>query len=117
MAYYGIYVGKNVEIINKYKPGKCKFTIPSLMDSDGTESPATSKIKNDTNNITNKDKTGIDVSYTEISTFIEIEVPLEHTIYHPTKIIPIGTIFWIMFVGGDINKPIIVGRDINGYYG
>lgn len=116
MAYYGIYAATSVEDINKYKPGKCKFSIPSLMDSDGTEAPATSKIINTASNIQNKDKSNIDLSYTEVSNYIDIEVPLEHTIYYPVKVIPRGTIFWVMFVGGDINKPVIVGRDINGYY-
>lgn len=116
MAYLGIYVGKNVEEINKYAPGKCKFSVPQLMDSDGTEAPTISKIKNDKTNLQNKDSSGIDPTYTEVSTYIDIEVPLEHTIFFPTKIIPKLTVFWVMFVGGDINKPVIIGRDINGYY-
>ena len=116
MGYYGIYTATSVEDINKFRPGKCKFAIPALMDSDGVDSPATTKITNNTSNIANKDKSNLDVSCTEISNYVDIEVPLEHTIYYPVKIIPKGTIFWIMFVGGDINKPIIVGRDINGYY-
>lgn len=117
MEYLGIYTGISMEDINKMRPGRCKFGIPKLMDSDGTENPTTTKIQNSTNNIANKDKGNISAESTEINNYIEIEVPLEHTIYFPTKIIPKGTIFWIMFVGGDINKPIIVGRDINGYYG
>ena len=116
MAYTGVYVAKSVEIINKYNPGKCKFAIPQLMDADGSELPSTSKIPNSKNNLANKDKSGINPTYTEVSTYIEIDVPLEHTMFYPTKIIPVGTVFWVMFVGGDINKPIIVGRDINGYY-
>ena len=116
MSYTGVYVAKNVEIINKYNPGKCKFALSQLMGSNGSELPSTSKISNSTNNLANKDKSGIKPTYTEVSTYIEIDVQLEHTIYYHTKIIPVGTVFWVMFVGGDINKPIIIGRDINGYY-
>ena len=115
-SYKGIYVGASLEVINKFRPGKCKFAIASLMDSDAGQVPTTQKIKNDTSNIANKSKNGIDPTYTEVNNYIEIEVPVEHTIYYPAKVIPKGTVFWIMFVGGDINKPIIVGRDINGYY-
>lgn len=116
MAYHGLFVAKNVEPINKYNPGICKFVIPQLMNSSGEETPTTNKIKNTSSNLSNKDKSGIDASYTEVSTYIEIAVPTEHTIYYNFKEIPKGTVFWVMFVGGDINKPVIVGRDINGYY-
>ena len=116
MSYTGVYVGKTVEIINKYNPGRCKFALHQLMDSNGSEQPTISRINNNTQNLANKDKSGIKATYTEVSTYIDIDVPLEHTIYYPTKIIPVGTVFWVMFVGGDINKPIIIGRDINGYY-
>lgn len=116
-TYYGVYVAKNVEEINKYEPGICKFVVPQLMDASGEETPAVNKIKNSNSNLSNKNKSGIDATYTEVSTYIDIVVPIEHTIYYPAKIIPKGTVFWVMFVGGDINKPIIIGRDINGYYG
>lgn len=116
MSYSGVYVARCVEEINKYNPGICKFAIPSLMDTDGTEQPQISEVKNTTSNIVNKDKNGIEADVTQTSNYIDIAVPLEHTIYYPTKIIPKGTVFFVMFVGGSMSKPIIVGRDINGYY-
>ena len=33
----------------------------------------------------------------------------------PTKFIPPGTRFTIAFLGGDINKPVVTGRDYDGY--
>ena len=116
MTYHGVFVAKNVEEINKYEPGVCKFVIPQLMSSNTSEVPTVTKITNTNANLSNKDKSQIEASYTEVSSYIEIAVPIEHTIYHAGKIIPKGTVFWVMFVGGDINKPIIIGRDINGYY-
>lgn len=116
MAYNGVYVAKNVEEINKYNPGLCKFAIPSLMDTTGSEEPMIKETTNTTSNIVNKEKSAIQATTTQTSNYININVPIEHTIYYPTKIIPKGTVFFVMFVGGSMSRPIIVGRDIYGYY-
>ena len=42
-------------------------------------------------------------------------MPKEVVRNFPTKYIPPGTRFTISFLGGDINKPVVVGRDYDGY--
>lgn len=112
--YSGLYVARLLNNVNKYKPGSADFSIPTIMNDSGTlVQPQT--VRNDTSKLLNSDKTSIGVSTSTLTKSIKIAIPLEVVYFYPEKIIPAGTIFYVMFVGNDINKPVIVGRDINGY--
>lgn len=112
--YSGLYVARLLHNINKYKPGMADFSIPTIMnDSGAIVQPQT--IKNNTLKIVNSDKSSIGVSQSTVTKSIKITIPQELIYFYPSKVIPAGTIFFVMFVGNDINKPVIVGRDISGY--
>lgn len=112
--YSGLYVARLLHNVNKYKPGTADFSIPTIMnDSGAIVQPQT--IKNDTSKLVNSDKSAVGISSSTITKSIKIAIPQEVVYFYPEKIIPVGTAFFVMFVGNDINKPVIVGRDINGY--
>ena len=71
----------------------------------------TSKVRNP--NIINKNK--LTTGSVQTGSNILIEMPKEVVRNFPTKYIPPGTRFTISFLGGDINKPVVVGRDYDGY--
>lgn len=109
----GIYVAKLIYDVNKYKPGAGEFNIPALMSSDNTITSTT--VTSSQMNLSNRDKTNIQPAQTTIRNTVSITIPPEIAWFYPKKIIPAGSVFYIAFVAGDRNKPIIVGRDINGY--
>lgn len=109
----GIYVAKLLYDVNKYRPGAGEFNIPAIMSTGGATISTTTN--NNQLNLNNKDKSNIQVSKTTTKNAVSITIPPEIAWFYPKKIIPAGSIFYIAFVGGDRNKPIIVGRDINGY--
>lgn len=112
--YSGLYVARLLHNVNKYKPGSGDFSIPTIMNDTGTiVQPQT--VRNDTSKLLNSDKSSIGVSTSTLTKSIKIAIPQEIVYFYPEKIIPAGTVFYVMFIGNDINKPVIVGRDINGY--
>lgn len=111
--YSGLFVARLLHDVNKYKPGIADFSIPTIMDN--TEFLQVKTIKNDTSTLANQNKTGINISTSTITSSIKIAIPPETVYFYPTKIVPKGTIFFVMFVGNDINKPVIIRRDISGY--
>ena len=88
-------VGILTSVCNKYEPGYQTFYVQALNPMN-MKSPikTTSKVRNPN---------------------ILIEMPKEVVRNFPTKYIPPGTRFTISFLGGDINKPVVVGRDYDGY--
>ena len=97
---------------NKYKPGYQTFYIQALNPMNlKSNTKQTVSVKN--NNIINKK--GITSGKIEVGSNILIEMPKEVARNFPTKFIPPGTRFIIFFLGGDINKPVVVGRDYDGY--
>ena len=44
-----------------------------------------------------------------------LELPKEVARNYPKKFIPPGTRFLVAFIGGDLTKPVIIGRDYDGY--
>lgn len=87
--------------INKYRPGKAKFAVPSLSISSGTNvNKATVKLEN-------KNSSASLVSVTTSDT-ITLEIPKELTRYFTKKIIKRGTRFIIGFIGGDITSAQII---------
>lgn len=109
----GIYVAKLLYDVNKYRPGSGEFNIPAIMSSEGSMISTTTN--NNQLNLTNRDKSNVQVSKTTTKNAIFITIPPEIAWFYPKKIIPAGSVFYVAFVGGDRNKPIIVGRDVNGY--
>lgn len=111
--YSGLHIARLLVDVNKYKPGIPDFSIPTIMNEDGLLQVQT--IQNNTANVINQAATGNGSATSTITKSIKIAIPIEIMYFYPAKIIPKGTIFFVMFVGGDINKPVIVGRDNNGY--
>lgn len=105
-------VGILTSVCNKYKPGYQTFYVQALnplnykSNTVSTTSVSSSNIIN-----ANKPKSG----KINIGSNIRIEMPKEVARQFPTKFIPPGTRFIISFLGGDINKPVVVGRDYDGY--
>lgn len=99
--------------INKYAPGIATFYIKALSSKEGLLEKEV--VQTDNNNIVNNTN-GLSIGKVELVSGIKLTVPLEIVRYFPTKIVPKGTVFLVAFVGGDLNKPTIIGRDVNGYY-
>lgn len=112
--YSGVFVARLLHDVNKYKPGSGDFSIPSIMNDSGLMS-VSQTIYNNTSSMANQNTTNLGITNSTVTKSIKIAIPTETVYFYPQKIIPKGTIFFVMFVGNDINKPIIVGRDINGY--
>nr|DAF97774.1 MAG TPA: type VI secretion protein [Myoviridae sp. ctYA416] len=99
-------------VCNKYKPGYQTFYVQALNPMNMKSAvKVTSKVRNP--NIINK--TPLVTGSIETGSNILIEMPKEVVRNFPTKFIPPGTRFLVSFLGGDINKPVIVGRDYDGY--
>lgn len=105
-------VGILTSVCNKYEPGYQTFYIQALnpMNMKSAVKNIT-KVRNP--NIINKDR--FNTGSIESGSNIMIEMPKEVVRNFPTKFVPPGTRFIISFLGGDINKPMVVGRDYDGY--
>ena len=90
---------------NKYHPGKQTFYIPAL-------NPMNSR-PNDTTEV-KENINGSAISVTRASNLL-LELPKEVARNYPKKFIPPGTRFLVCFIGGDLTKPVIIGRDYDGY--
>ena len=97
---------------NKYHPGMQTFYLQS-MNPMNTKSKDKSTVNIDNSNLQNKEST--EASSLEYGSNIELEMPKEVARNFPTKFIPPGTRFLLSFIGGDLTKPVIVGRDYSGY--
>lgn len=105
-------VGILTSVCNKYKPGYQTFYVQALNPMN-MKSAVKTKTQVRNPNIINKE--AISLGTVETGSNILIEMPKEVVRNFPTKFIPPGTRFLISFLGGDINKPIVVGRDYDGY--
>lgn len=112
--YSGVFVARLLHNVNKYKPGTADFSIPSIMNDSGSLS-ITQTIYNNTSSLANQNTNNLGISNSTVTKSIKIVIPPEMVYFYPQKVVPKGTVFFVMFVGNDINKPIIVGRDISGY--
>lgn len=99
-----------LETVNKYTPSFHKFRMQSVVgleeNSDGDQTQIIS-----TSNIINKNKSSLHLSPVTTSNIIVLELPKEVTRNYPVKFIPPGTRFIVSFTGGDITKPVIIGRE------
>lgn len=94
------------ETVNKYDPPtSVKFIIPALMGNLSTEKTT----PNSSNNIMNKNN-NLGITKTTISNYITLALPKEYVINYPEKYVPVGTLFIVGFIGGDITNAKIVGR-------
>lgn len=111
-----IYYAMLQEDVNKYKPESAAFTICGVMPNSNTlTTPKVTKINNSKSGIVS-DTSRLDINQLEVSNTIRIPIPKESVIYYEKKIVPKGTIFLITFIQADSSKPVIIGRDIYGYY-
>lgn len=97
---------------NKYHPGKQTFYLPSLNPMN--ERPNSVTTVQESPNLENADSTAKGTSV-ECGSNLVLELPKEIARNYPKKFIPPGTRFLVTFVGGDISKPMIIGRDYDGY--
>lgn len=104
-------IAKLAEPCSKFSPGKRPFYIPALMVYKDQTSKNDNPVRIYSNNLLNDDRNiGLD-SYTMGST-INIYIPQNVCMFAPCDnngIMPIGLEFLIVFVAGDINKPVIIG--------
>lgn len=99
-----------LETVNKYTPSFHKFKMQSVVGL--KEQSGDDKISSvSTSNILNKDKSGLTSSSITTSDIVTLELPKEVTRNYPVKFIPKGTRFIVSFSGGDITKPVIIGRE------
>lgn len=112
----GIYYAMLQKDLNKYKPGIAPFTICGIMPNGNTlTTPTVTTINNSKSGIIS-DSSNLGIDKLQVSNTVNIIVPKESIIYYEKKIIPKGTIFLITFIQADSSKPVIIGRDIYGYY-
>ena len=105
---------------DKYKPGKQKFFLQSLVPTQELTNEVKST-KLSTSNLLNKDTSGLQVGSVDVGSTIELEVPKDVCRWFQVKFIPPGTRFVVGFDNGDITNPRIIGRDFiteqGGYNG
>lgn len=92
------------EEVNAFKPGRAKFKIPVLM----TENTVAS-INTPNSNILNRRNGNIQGAPMNLTNVIELDIPLEYTIFYGSTVIPKNTRFMVSFVSGNINNMKIVG--------
>lgn len=102
-----------METVNKYdRDNKCKFYLQALTPNkpknldESTTTNSGSNLANLNNNIGSTNIT--------TSNVITLVLPREIARTYPTKWIPQGTRFIVSFIGGDITKPVIIGREYDG---
>ena len=94
---------------DKYNPGKQSFYLQSLVPQQ-PRTPIEILTTVSTNNLENEDTSMMNGNATFGSNII-IDLPKDVARFYPKKFIPPGTRFLVSFIGGDITKPQIVGRD------
>lgn len=100
-----------METVNKYRDNMCKFYLQALVPSKPKSLEQTT-IRNSTNNLANVDK--ISTSNITSGSTITLMLPKEIARNYPKKWIPQGTRFLVSFIGGDLTKPVIIGREFDG---
>lgn len=98
---------------NKYHPGKQTFYIPALNPMN-TRPNSVTTTQGAANNIDNAEEINANSTIESCSNIV-LELPKEIARNYPTKFIPPGTRFLICFIGGDLTKPVIIGREYDGY--
>lgn len=104
------------EKCSKYSPGYRAFYIPALMGYKGQSLSNDNRVPLNTSNLQNDNKNVGLNGYTLGST-IRLYIPQNVCAYAPADkhgIMHPGVKFLIVFVGGDINKPYIIGGAWNG---
>lgn len=105
-----------MQTTNKYNPGKVPFYLQALTPSKAkTLENQTTSLTQTVSGLANTDVSALGTSDITTGSTITIELPREVTRSFPTKWIPQGTRFLVNFIGGDLTKPVIVGRDYDGY--
>lgn len=103
-----------METTNKYHPGKVQFYLQALTPSKPKTVDNTVRNTSNLGNLTNVDS-NIGASEITSGSTLTLELPKEVARNYPKKWIPQGTRFLVSFIGGDLTKPVIIGRDYDGY--
>lgn len=99
-----------LETVNKYTPTTHKFRLQAVTGlQENSLDPETKAVN--TSNLLNKDSSTIPKGNVTTSDVVELTIPRDVSRNYPTKFIPPGTRFIVSFTGGDITKPVIVGRE------
>lgn len=88
--------------INKYYPGEAPFYIPAVI-------PYSTKATVTTNTSKSANKGKYKTNSISSEACITMRVPKDIVRDYKSKIIPSGTEFYVAFIGGDMNKPRIIG--------
>lgn len=94
---------------NKYAPGKQTFYLQSINPMN-EKNRGINKVTVNNDNIQNQDSSS-ESGELEMANNIVLDLPKDIARWYPTKWIPPGTRFIVSFIGGDLTKPQIVGRD------
>jgi len=101
-----------LEDINKTNPGLVKFSIPILTPSLDNSKKVSNIIHQNPGNLRNTKKTALEISNITISNYVEIPLNKALCIDDYSDYIPAGSKWIVVFIGGDITKPQIIGRYI-----
>lgn len=99
-----------MDVVNKYEPGFAPFYLQALTPGKSKTTATSVTSTADTSNLAN---TNPNIGSTNVASgsTINLNVPTEYTIDYPVKYVPQGTRFLVSFIGGDLTKPVIIGRD------
>ncbi len=103
-------IGIAMEDIDRSNPGCIKFIIPVLTPYMDSTRLTTTRVHQVYNSLKNKKK-NLEIENLDVTNYINIKVPREVcSVYgdYDDKIIPAGSKWIIVFVGGDITKPNVI---------
>jgi len=89
-----------------------KFSIPILTPSLDNSKKVSNIIHQNPGNLRNTKKTALEISNITISNYVEIPLNKALCIDDYSDYIPAGSKWIVVFIGGDITKPQIIGRYI-----
>ena len=97
--------------VDKYHPGIQTFKLQSITGLQPNTTVVTTQ-EIDISRILNEDTSFLSLPVNKAAC-VKLKLPREHTRNFPKKFIPVGTRFLVSYTGGDISKPVIVGREFD----
>ena len=98
------------DAVDKYNPGMQAFRLQSATALQ-PNTTGTIKSKFISDNLMNKDP--IKCNPVTKAAVVMLQLPREVCRQFKTKFIPVGTTFNVTYTGGDLTKPVIVGREFD----
>ncbi len=97
--------------VDKYHPGIQTFKLQSITGlQPNTRSVTTQEL--DLSKLRNENTSFFSMPVNKAAT-VKLKLPREITRNFPAKFIPVGTRFLVSYTGGDISKPVIIGREFD----